>query len=314
MNPLKSLTGFHKGFVPRKGMVITMEQNNNKKTCVALGMFDGVHIGHAQVIQSALAQKTEKDLTPAVFTFRVLGKSAKNIMPYQMKFALLKAAGIQSIYSSDFDSIRDLSPEEFVRQVLIERMNCAHVCCGWNFRFSKNAQADANDLKRICAEHRIGVDIIKPAEMDGEAISSTRIREAIKNGSISLANRMLGHDLTYELEVVEGAKLGRKLGAPTINQIIPDDCILPKFGVYKSRALVDVINYVAVTNIGIKPTVASKTKPSVTVETHIPGFNMEIYGQNVKVSLQEYIREEKKFNSIEELKAQIHLDVKEACK
>jgi len=283
--------------------------NDNCKTSVALGMFDGVHIGHLKVINTALSHT---DFKPAVFTFRVLKKSAECIMPYQMKFALLKAAGIKTIYSSDFESVRDLSAEEFVQEILIKKMNCGHVSCGWNFRFSKNAGADANDLKEICNKHGIKVDIIPPLEIDNAPISSTRIREAIRNGDIALANKMLGHDLTYELEVVEGAKLGRKLGAPTINQLIPTDCVLPKFGVYKSRALVDVINYVAITNIGTKPTVNDGNTP--IMETYIPGFNMEIYGQTVSVSLQEFIREEKKFSSIEELKTQIHLDVKEACK
>ena len=284
----------------------------NKKTAVALGMFDGVHLGHVEVINSALRQK---ELTPAVFTFRVLNTKNKSIIPYQMKFALLKAAGIKTIYSSDFDSIRDLSAREFVKQILVEKMNCGHVSCGWNFTFSKNAAADANELKQICDEYGIEVCIIPPvtlASEDGDfAISSTRIREAIQNGDIALANKMLGHDLTYDLEVVEGAKLGRKLGAPTINQILPEDCILPKFGVYKSRVLVDVIHYTAITNIGTKPTVNSGNTP--LIESHIPGFNMELYGQSVTVSLQEFIREEKKFNSLEELKAQIHLDVKQVC-
>ncbi|MCL1789044.1 MAG: riboflavin biosynthesis protein RibF [Oscillospiraceae bacterium] len=286
--------------------------NSNCKTAVALGMFDGVHIGHIEVINSALNQKRRNGLMPAVFTFRVLSKYTKSILPYQRKFALLKAAGIQSIYSSDFEGVKNLSAEEFVQQILIEKMNCAHVSCGWNFKFSKNAKADGNDLKRICNRHGIEVNIIKPIDVDGTPASSTRIREAIQNGDIALANKMLGADLTYELEVVEGAKLGRTLGTPTINQIIPEDCVLPKFGVYKSQALVDVIHYTAVTNIGTKPTFNNGDTP--IMETYIPGFNMEIYGQTVTVSLQEFIREEKKFNSIEELKTQIQLDVKEACK
>jgi riboflavin kinase/FMN adenylyltransferase len=285
-----------------------MDNKTGIATSVALGMFDGVHIGHSRVINSALAQK---NLSPAVFTFRVLKKPGGSILPYQMKFALLKTKGISTIYSSDFDSVRDMTPEQFVQEILIEKMSCGHVSCGWDFRFSRGAKADSHDLKRICEAHGIGVDIVKQVEMDGLPISSTRIREAIKAGDISLANRMLGYDLTYELEVVEGAKLGRTLGFPTINQIIPESCVLPKFGVYKSRVIVDIISYIAVTNIGTKPTVNDGNTP--IVETYIPGFNMEIYGQTVKVSLQDFIRNEKKFNGLDELKNQIKLDVKEAC-
>jgi riboflavin kinase/FMN adenylyltransferase len=277
-------------------------------TSVALGMFDGVHVGHQKVINSVL---DKPEFQPAVFTFRVLKKPGGSIIPYSMKFALLKAKGISTIYSSDFDSVRDMTPEQFVQEILVDKMSVAHVSCGWDFRFSRNAKASAEDLKRICKAHGIEVDIIAPIEIDGEPVSSTRIRQAIKNGDIVLANRMLGHDLTYELEVVEGAKLGRKLGFPTINQIIPEDCILPKFGVYKSRVCIDIINYIAVTNIGTKPTVNDGNTP--IVETYIPGFNMEIYGQSAKVSLQDFIRGEKKFNSLDELKEQIGLDVKTAC-
>ena len=278
------------------------------KTSVALGMFDGVHIGHQQVIDSALAQK---ELSPAVFTFRVLKKPGGSVLPYQMKFNMLKSRGISTIYSSDFESVRDMTPEQFVQEILVEKMNCAHVSCGWDFRFSRGAGADSHDLKRICETHGIKVDIIKPVELDGLPVSSTRIREAIRNGDVSLANKMLGYDLTYELEVVEGAKLGRQLGFPTINQLIPESCVLPKFGVYKSRVVVDIISYIAVTNVGTKPTVNDGNTP--IVETYIPGFNMEIYGQTVKVSLQDFIRDEKKFNGLDELKNQIRQDVKEAC-
>jgi len=278
------------------------------KTSVALGMFDGVHIGHQQVIDSALAQK---ELSPAVFTFRVLKKPGGSVLPYQMKFNMLKSRGISTIYSSDFESVRDMTPEQFVQEILVEKMNCAHVSCGWDFRFSRGAGADSHDLKRICETHGIKVDIIKPVELDGLPVSSTRIREAIRNGDVSLANKMLGYDLTYELEVVEGAKLGRQLGFPTINQLIPESCVLPKFGVYKSRVVVDIISYIVVTNVGTKPTVNDGNTP--IVETYIPGFNMEIYGQTVKVSLQDFIRDEKKFNGLDELKNQIRQDVKEAC-
>jgi riboflavin kinase/FMN adenylyltransferase len=284
--------------------------DKSKKTATALGMFDGVHIGHKEVIRSALNQK---DLQPAIFTFRVLKKSGGgSILPYNRKFSLLKEEGIKTIFSSDFESVRNLSAEEFVQEILIEKMNCGHVSCGWDFRFSKNATADSQDLKRICNRHGIEVNIIEPIEVNGEAVSSTRIRQAIRDGDVLLTNQMLGYDLSYELEVVEGAKLGRKLGFPTINQLIPEGCVLPKFGVYKSRVLVDIIHYIAVTNIGTKPTVNDGNSP--LIETHIPGFNMDIYGQTVKVSLQEFIRDEKKFNSLDELKEQINLDVKEACK
>ena len=288
-----------------KGDIMLIQGRN--KTAVALGMFDGIHVGHSEVINAALKQKEMNQMIPAVFTFRKLKKLGGSVIPYGMKFALLKSKGFDVIYSSDFDSVRDLSGEDFVSQILIDKMNCGYVSCGWDFRFSKNAESDSGDLKRICEENGIKVDIIKPVEMEGGVVSSTRIREAIKDGNIALTNRLLGYDLTYELEVVEGAKIGRTLGTPTLNQLIPIDCVLPKFGVYKSVVELDS-TYDAITNIGIKPTVYSDSSP--VVETHIPGFNREIYGQTVRVSLREFIRQERKFDSLDDLKIQIQEDIK----
>lgn len=303
-----------------------MDNNNiNGKTAVALGMFDGVHLGHIEVIKSALSQQ-ENGLVPAAFTFRVLGKEPADgfILPYQMKFSLLKAAGIKTVYSSDFDSVRGLSAEAFVEDILCTKMNCGHVTCGWNFKFSRNAGANADDLKLICERKGVGLKIIPPVSVDftgkHSPVSSTKIREAIRDGEIELANKMLGRELAYELEVLEGEKLGRLLGAPTINQIIPNGCVLPKFGVYGSVVTIDGNDYTSVTNIGIKPTVDGgnseklPAKFAPIMETHIPGFNTDVYGQTVTVSLCKFIREERKFDSIEELKRQIQLDIETVLK
>ncbi|MCL2633823.1 MAG: riboflavin biosynthesis protein RibF [Oscillospiraceae bacterium] len=284
---------------------------NETKTSVALGMFDGLHLGHAEVIKTALSVP-DFSLTPAVFTFNSLPKAAESIMTAGMKFALLKSMGIKSICAPEFETVSSLSAEEFVDEILVDRMNAGRVTCGWNFKFAKGAKADTDDLKRICAERGIEVVVIPPIIIDGHPVNSTLIRELIRHGDIKTANLMLGRELMYELPVVEGGKLARRLGAPTINQNIPAECIIPKFGVYKSRVTYDVINYIAVTNIGVKPTVGGGISKPI-METHIPGFNTEVYGHTVKVKLLNFIREEKKFDSLDALKEQIQIDIKEAC-
>jgi riboflavin kinase/FMN adenylyltransferase len=288
---------------------------NIKATAVALGMFDGVHIGHGKVIKKVLY----RNLTPAVFTFKTL-RNKEAIMPYAAKFARLRKLGIELIYSSDFDSVKDYSAEEFVREILVGKMDCKYVSCGTDFRFAKNAESTADDLTRICCEYGIEVSIAKHAEIDGLPVSSTRIRNAVREGNLALANRMLGYDMTYTLEVVEGQKLGRTLGTPTINQLLPTECVLPKFGVYKSVVSIGRVKngknvrnmkYSAISNIGVKPTVGGE---SALVETYIPEFSTDLYGQTISVSLQEFIREERKFSSLDELKAQIKLDIQEVTK
>jgi riboflavin kinase/FMN adenylyltransferase len=275
------------------------------KTSAALGMFDGVHHGHNAVLDAALLY--DKDLTPAVFTFKTL-PNREHIMPYQSKFEFLKRR-FKLVYSCDFGCVKDLSPEEFVRDILATKLNCAHVACGYDFRFAKNASADVNDLRRLCSEHGIAVTVVEPVMIGGEPVSSTRIRDAIRRGDTVAASHLLGRDFSYRLEVVEGAKLGRKLGTPTINQVIPPYCVLPKFGVYKSVVIVEGKGRDAITNVGIKPTVSGVQTP--LIETHIPGFSHDLYGQTIEVMLYDFIRGERKFASLDDLKSQIHTDLKE---
>ncbi|MCL1881776.1 MAG: riboflavin biosynthesis protein RibF [Oscillospiraceae bacterium] len=277
------------------------------KTSVALGMFDGVHLGHLKVINAALSKK---NLMSAAFTFKSL-RNIENITPHQAKFELLKKTGIEIVYSSDFDGIKDLSADEFVVDVLVNQLNCAHVSCGKNFRFSQNAAANARDLQQLCRPFNIEVTIVGTAEMGDERISSTRIRKEIKVGNVHSVSKMLGRELSYSLEVVEGAKLGRVIDFPTINQVIPSSCVLPKFGVYKSRTIVGNVSYPSLTNIGIKPTVVALIEtPQIIMETHILDFTLDLYGQSIEVALLDFIREEQKFDSLDALKEQIQNDVR----
>ena len=289
-----------------------------QESAVALGFFDGLHLGHIEVIKQAMSLADRNGLKSVIFTFNnktMLPKflTRENIISYDMKLELLAKIGVDYIYASDFAEARDLLPEEFIDRILVERLNAKQVTCGYDFHFGKGGKADAGDLARLCALKGIQVTVVPAVKLDGQIVSSTVIRELIREGNIETANRMLGYELTYVLEVLHGNHIGKSLGFPTINQRLPDGNVAPRNGVYKSWAQVGGHIYPAITNIGIKPTVALKdgeTEREPIMETHIIGFDGDLYGLRARVTLCGFMREEKRFASLEELKAQLELDKK----
>ncbi len=280
-----------------------------EKTAVALGYFDGLHLGHMGVIGAALAQR---DLKPAVFTFNcdtTLPKfrSPEDIISFENKRELLAKAGVEYIFAPDFAKVCTLTDEDFVRTILHDTLNAGYACCGRNFRFGLGGHGTPERLGVIGAKYGIHAEIIEDVCLDGELISSTRIREFIRNGEIERANRLLGYEWQFKLPVVHGNELGRRLCFPTINQILPETNVMPRFGVYQSYVHVHGRNYRGITNIGIRPTI--KNSSGVICETHILNFDGELYGENIAVSLCRFIRPERKFAGVEELKAQIARDI-----
>lgn len=293
----------------------TKNQAPKKKTAVALGLFDGLHKGHRAVLQGAI-DCSKQGLSPAVFTFDTTNclpsKDAMSIMPFELKLEMLEEMGIEYIFTPNFDSLHELSPKAFVEEILIGRLNAGAAVCGEDFHFGKNAKGDSRELARLCAEHDINV-IICPAVRQGDkTVSSTAIREYIKQGNIAAANEMLGFEFTLRLKVIHGTRLGRTIGFPTINQQAHENQLLPKFGVYASTSIIDGKEYPSITNIGIKPTAGDNFAP--IIETHILDFNKDLYGQRITVRLRDFIRDERKFSGLEELKAQILSDTEQANK
>ena len=295
---------------------ITAAGFKDGKSAVALGFFDGLHLGHTQVIVQALLQ----ELTPIVFTFSSRSvlpkfKQREDIIAYDYKSELLESMGVKHIFAPDFADIKDMTAEQFVQEILVDRLNAGFVSCGYDFHFAKGGKADADVLRQLCRAHGIEVCVVPAVISEGETVSSTRIRELLKSGEIEKANRFLGYELTYSLEVIHGKKNGRKMGFPTINQMIPDDMTVPKQGVYKSRTRIGGTDYPSVTNIGVKPTIdldeGEVRRP--LMETHIIGFNGELYGEKVRVSLLGYMREERKFDGLQELSEQLEKDKKQAA-
>jgi len=299
-------------------MVDLTGTNNVPEQCtaVAMGLFDGLHYGHRTVIRYAadIAER-HKDAVPAVFTFdtaSVTSKGVDYILSRDMKFELISALGVKYIYSPDFMNFKDLSGEDFVQLVLCDKFFAKYAVCGEDFRFGRGAAWGAEELDSLCRKRGIELYVVPPVrENGGERVSSTLIRELIREGRMEEANVMLGSMFALKLPVVYGRQLGRTLDFPTINQYLPKRQIVPKFGVYASRTEVCGGVYRSVTNVGVKPTVGSDAP---LAETYIIGYGGgELYGETAKVSLAAFLRPERKFDGIDELKRQIAEDTAKAA-
>lgn len=290
----------------------------NEKTSVALGYFDGLHLGHIEVIGEAMAHARMSGGASAVFTFNcdtTLPKfqQQEDIISFENKCELLERMGVDYIFAPDFAEVCGLSAEDFVKEILVKHLNADFASCGGNFRFGRNGSGTPELLTSLAERYGMsGVRIVRDVCLDGEMISSTRIRELIREGDIEEANKLLGYDMWFRLTVVHGNELGRTMSFPTINQIIPKTNIIPRFGVYESRVEADGRKYAGITNIGIRPTVTDSGE--TVMETHILGFDGDLYGQNISISLCRFLRPERKFSNLDELKSQISQDIAKITK
>lgn len=274
-------------------------------SAIALGCFDGLHLGHQKVISGALHAA---GLTSAVFTFdenplRALGEtSPPMLMTNEGKAEFLKKMGVARLYRIPFSSIMETEPEAFVEQILFSQCRAQKICCGYNFRFGRGGRGDEVLLRKLCAARGVSVEIVPPVSDASGPISSSRIRAALLAGEAEAAAAMLGRPFGYRFEVVHGRHLGTELGTPTINQRFPEGFIQPKFGVYASLCEVGGKFYYGVTNIGVKPTVGSAETLS---ETWIPEYSGDLYGKHIPVMLLAFLRPERKFENLQALRAEI---------
>ena len=274
-----------------------------KASAVALGAFDGLHLGHMKVIGEAVRSRFE----PSVFTFeedpsKFTKGRAEYLITKEDKLKALEKSGVRNLFSFDFQKIRELPPERFFTEILIGKCRAAMLTCGENFRFGKGAAGDTQLLEKLCRENGVTLKICDPVNLQGEIISSTGIRAALKNGDVKAANRMLGHHFYFTQPVIGGNRIGRTLGTPTINQLLPEGFVKPKFGVYAALVDIDGDKHWGVANIGTKPTVGKYDPLS---ETWIGEFKGDLYGRKIRIELLDFIREEKKFDSLDALKAEI---------
>lgn len=278
---------------------------------VALGIFDGVHIGHRAVISRAAGIE---GMHTAVFTFEqppwaLPKESAWELLSPSARTALLETLGVEELFQADFESLRDMTPEEFVRVILRDTLQARVVACGYNYHFGKDGTGDAALLHRLCEELGIEVREVPAVLVDGQPVSSSRIRRCIEQGEVRQAARLLGRSFTLDFTVVGGRRLGRLLGTPTINQPLPPHFVRPRYGVYASSVEVGGRVSHGVTNIGVRPTVGA---PGPLAETWIADFHGDLYGQNVPVSLVKFLRPETRFASVEDLQKQILRDAEAA--
>ena len=284
-----------------------------EKSAVALGLFDGVHLGHRAVLDLALEQK-KNGLTPTVFTFSpsaVLRKTSGHdgyIYNHIHKYNILTEYGFSgNIYSAEFEKVCGLTGEEFAENILENYFNAEIVCCGNDFRFGKNASCNVEDLRRFGKKYGFEVHTADNVKIDGITVSSGEIRQLILNGKIEKANRLLGMPYRVSGNVVHGNEIGRTINFPTINQEYSDGQLVPEYGVYKTVTDVDGVKYKSITNVGVKPTIRGERKP--LAETHILNFSGDLYNKYIEVEFCRFIRPEMKFPSVEELKNQISKDI-----
>lgn len=284
---------------------------------VALGNFDGVHLGHQEVLSLAVEEGLRGGMRVVAATFHphpraVLGagEPPRLLTSSGLRREALLRYGADEVVEIPFDlGLSRKSPEEFVRDVLVGEMGASVVVVGENFRFGYRASGDVRDLRRLMREAGGGAVAVEVRGAGREGISSSRIRALVAEGEVTEAARLLGRPYVLRGEVVVGDKRGRSIGFPTANVLPDEEAVLPARGVYAGFVIVGDENYAACTNVGVAPTFG---RSESRVEAYLLDFDGDLYGRIVDVGFTRRIREEKEFSGIDELKAQIQRDVEEA--
>lgn len=286
----------------------------DRKRVIALGFFDGIHIGHAALLERTVQRAREIGAASSVLSFDihpdtlVFGKEVPLINSAAGRADLIRRLfGIENVIFIHFDRrVMQMPWQEFV-QTLIQEMDAAWVVVGHDFRFGWKGEGTAQRLQDYCADLGLGCDIIPAVTLEGRVVSSTYIRELIEEGEMERANQFLGHPHTLVDTVHYGYRLGTKMGTPTINMRFPDGVLVPRYGVYAARAILDDgSEHMAVTNVGVRPTVSGEDR--VSVESYILDYSGNLYDRQVRIEFFRFIRPEMKFPSVDALKAQILKD------
>lgn len=301
--------------------IILSDRITELSDCVlALGNFDGVHIAHSALLDSA--RKLKENISATQVGVWCFGQSpieffsdvpSQSILSRDEKISLFFESGMDFVAVGDFSKFRNIEAEDFIKKHLIGELSCVGAVCGYNFRFGQGRAGDPSLLKNIFGNDRCVV--VNKIQLDGITVSSTKIREFILDGNMESARAFLGRPFYINTSVTEGKRLGRALGFPTANQTFPAGCIIPKRGIYATVCTTeDGKKHIGVSNVGIRPTITDGSDShAVNCETYIIDFNSNIYGQNLKVEFFKLLRNEKKFSSVDELKQAIDNDSKAAA-
>lgn len=284
--------------------------NINQYTAVALGNFDGFHIGHKSLLDNLILNSKRYGLSSAIFTFNNHPKSINNnlrlITPMDEKYDFLKDQGLDFLFLHDFNHIKNLSPENFFKEIIINSLRAKLLVVGFDYRFGYKASGDTELLKKLCKENDITLIVQEPIKIDDEKVSSTLIRNYLKDGKIKKSNKLLGRYFKMRGFVKPGKQIGRKLGFPTANIEISKYKVYPKVGVYASFVKIEGNFYKAATLIGKAPSIKDG---DIIIESYILNFDEEIYNKEIEIYFVKHIRDEIKFEDISELKNQIKKDV-----
>lgn len=294
----------------------TVDTFLDSQSVVALGCFDGVHIGHMAVIKEAQRVAKMIGYPLSVFTFDTpprnffLPDSVPVICTPEEKLSLFEAAGVDISVCVPFDeTMVNTSAEDFINDILIGRMRAAYVVCGYNYTFGKKGTGNAELIRAVCERSGIGVSIIPEQTLDGVSVSSSLIRSTVMDGDMEYAAALLGRPFFLTSRVVDGQHLARRLGFPTVNTLPPSGHLLPKRGVYVTMIRFDKEKRYGITNVGIRPTVDTNI---LCAETHIFDFDGDLYGKDINVEFLHFLREERRFNSVEEMSVQVKNDIETA--
>ena len=290
----------------------TTEFQLDRPGAVAIGKFDGIHLGHQKLIQKIIEQKA-KGYLATVFTFDTsaaafFGGEEKELTTREEKRIVFEKMGVDVLI--EFPLNRETAatePVEFVQRYLVSQMQAAYICAGTDLSFGRRGAGNYELLQQYADSYGYQVELIDKVRMDGEEVSSTRIREAVRTGQMEAAARMLGTSYSVSGTVEHGRRLGRTIGMPTANLLPEQDKLLPPNGVYYSKVLMGGRIYRSITNIGCKPTVSENH--IMGVETYLYDFAGDIYGKDITVQLLAFRRPEMKFDGVDSLKAQMQKDI-----
>lgn len=295
------------------------EERDIRGSVVSVGVFDGVHLGHQAILAANVACARARNLRSAIVTFGshpkelLLGQGPRTLTSLEHRLEFFRRAGIDHTLALTFDEeLRSLEPGRFLHKILLECMGAECFVLGFDSKFGRDRAGDPAFLERLGYD----VQVVPKVSIDQRAVSSTAIREAIELGDLPAASRMLGRLVSVYGEIVAGAQLGKTLGFPTANLNLHHE-LHPPVGVYACRARLSsdsedgiATQHLAVTNIGFRPTVAGERPPAPLVETHLLDDLGDLYGRHLEVEFVERIRGEQRFDSLDELRAQIAQDIR----
>jgi riboflavin kinase/FMN adenylyltransferase len=295
------------------------EINISKKTVITVGTFDGVHPGHRKLFEKVVSVANQRNFQSIIITFdphpRNVLQTDKQVFLLTLKnekIEILSGCNVDFLYIINFTKeFSQQSYDSFVEEFLVKKLKLGVFVIGHDHKFGKDRSGDENKLKELSAKYNFEVEVVEPVIFDNEIISSTKIRNSLVSGDVKRANKLLAREYSFSGNVVHGSTRGRILGFPTAN-IQPESTekLLPLGGVYAVRCLINEAEYFGIMNIGFRPTFEEKGK--LVFEVHIFDFNADIYGEEIKISFIERLRDEKKFSSKEELIYQIERDKKKA--